>query len=147
MSEIKFKGTARAKLKYDDGSEKVIEQGNIIVDTGFDLIISSLISSENRPDTLSHVAIGSGNVLSTSSMTSLVNETNRGFGTWSWSPGSKIFTISTTYPKGSVVDLITEGGVFNASLGGTMFDRVLFSTPIQGSADMTYTQEFEFEVL
>lgn len=147
MSELKFKGTARAKLKYDDGREEIVEQGNMIVNSGFDLIISSLISSSNRPNTLSHVAIGTGDTVSSSSMTALVNETHRGFGTWSWSAGSKVFTISTTYPKGSVLDLIAEGGVFNASIGGTMFDRVVFTSPVQGTADMTYTQEFEFEVL
>ena len=147
MSELKFKGTARAKLKYDDGREEIVEQGNMIVNSGFDLIISSLISTNDRPETLSHVAIGTGDTPSASSMTELVNETHRGFGSWNWSAGSKVFTISTTYPKGSVLDLIAEGGVFNASIGGTMFDRVVFTSPVQGTADMTYTQEFEFEVL
>lgn len=145
--ELKFKGTARARLKFDDGREEVVEQGNMIVNSGFDLIINSLISTESRPDTLSHVAIGTGDTATSSSMTTLVNETHRGFGSWNWTQGSKVFTISTTYPKGSVLDLISESGVFNASSGGTMFDRVVFTSPVQGTADMTYTQEFEFEVL
>lgn len=148
MNKLKVKGKARAILKYDDGREEVIEQGNMIVNVGFDLLITSLIKTgSDRPNPLSHVAIGSGSTASSSSMTSLVSETNRGVGTWNWSTGSKVFTISTTYAKGSVTDLISEGGVFNASSGGVMFDRVVFPTPIQGSSDITYTQEFEFEVL
>lgn len=148
MNKFKLKGTARAILKYDDGREEVIEQGNMIVNSGFDLLISSLIKTgSDRPNSLSHVAIGTGSTASSSSMTALVAETNRGVGTWSWSAGSKVFRISTTYAKGSVTGLINEGGVFNASSGGTMFDRVVFTSPIQGTSDMTYTQEFEFEVL
>lgn len=148
MDKIKLKGTGRAILRYDDGRVETIEQPNMIVTSGFNFLISSLIKSgADRPNPMSHVAIGSGSTASTASMTALVTETNRGAGTWSWTAGNKKFTIRTTFPKGSVTALITEGGVFNAASGGTMLDRLVFSTPIQGSADLTYTQEFEFEVL
>ena len=42
---------------------------------------------------------------------------------------------------------ITEGGVFNAASGGSMFDRLVFETPFTGAADTTFAMEFEFEVM
>lgn len=148
MSEkLKIKGTARGICRYDDGRVEVIEQGNMIVNSGFDMLIRSLIKTDGRPNPLSHVAIGSGTAATSAAMTSLAQEHHRGKGTWTWNQGSKVFTISTTYPKGSVTELIAEGGVFNASSGGAMFDRVVFSPTTQGTIDMTYTQEFDFEVM
>lgn len=144
---IKIKGTARAILEHEDGRVEVYETHNMIVTTGFNMIIKSLINSTSRPDVLSHIAVGTGTTVSTASMTTLVTETHRAAGTWSWSEGDSKFTISTTFAKGAVTDKITEGGVFNASSGGTMFDRVVFETPFQGASDITYTQQFEFEVL
>lgn len=146
-NEIKLKGTARAKLVHDDGRVEVYETHNMIVTTGFNLVIASITGVGTRPDVLSHIAIGKGTTSTAASQTALATEVKRQSGTWTWTPGSSKFTISTTFPKGSVTDLITEGGVFNAASGGSMFDRVVFEHPFQGASDITYTQEFEFEVL
>ena len=43
--KIKFKGTGRVTLTHDDGRVEVYEQHNMIVNSGFNIIISSLISS------------------------------------------------------------------------------------------------------
>ena len=145
--KIKLKGLARAILKHDDGRVETYETHNMIVTTGFDLVIKAITGVGGRPDVLSHIAVGKGTTSASASQTSLVTEVKRGAGTWTWTPGSSKFTISTTFPKGSVTDLVTEGGVFNAATDGVMFDRVVFETPFQGASDITYTQEFEFEVL
>lgn len=145
--KLKIKGTARGICRYDDGRVEIVEQGNMIVNSGFDMLIQSLIKSSGRPNPLSHVAIGSGTTATSASMTALSAEHHRGAGTWTWNTGSKLFTISTTFAKGAVTQLIAEGAVFNAASGGTMFDRVAFSQAVQGTSDMTYTQEFTFEVM
>lgn len=145
--KIKLKGLARAILRHDDGRVETYETHNMIVTTGFDLVIKSITGVGGRPDVLSHIAVGTGTTSSAASQTSLISEVARNAGTWNWNQGSSKFTISTTFPKGSVTALITEGGVFNAASGGVMFDRVVFETPFQGASDITYTQEFEFEVL
>lgn len=144
--EIKIKGTARAILTHDDGRVEVIEDHNMIVNGGFDLLISSLIKSSNRPNPLTHIAVGRGTTAAAAGQTALVNEAYRKAGTWSWSAGTKVFTITATWSRGAVTGTITEGAVFNASSGGTMFDRIVFSTPFTGAADIQYTQQFEFEV-
>lgn len=146
MSKLKVKGTARAILTHKDGRVEVIEDHNMIMNGGFDLLISSLINSSNRPNPLSHIAIGTGTTAVAATQTALANEYARKAGTWSWNSGTKTFTITASWNTGEVLGVITEGAVFNASSGGTMFDRIVFSTPFTGSADIQYTQQFEFEV-
>lgn len=147
MSNIKLKGVGKAIIKRGDGKVDVVENSNMIVDAGKDFIIKSLImTGSNRPNPLGWVAIGKGGGATTPTMTALVDESNRGVGTFTYSGDGVSFTVSTTYTRGSVVGTITEGGVFNSDVGGTMFDRVLFSPSIELGADDEYTQEFTFTV-
>lgn len=144
----KIKSRVYATVKYDDGHEETIEQGhNLITTAGFNMLIQSLINTSNRPAVLGYIAIGTGTTAASATQTSLVTENKRKAGTWSWTSGSDTFTISTTWDRGQVTAKITEGGVFNASSGGTMFDRIVFETPFQGASDIQYTQHFEFQVL
>lgn len=144
--KIKFKGTGRVTLTHDDGRVEVYEQHNMIVNSGFNIIISSLISSE-RPAQLSHVAIGTGTAATSETQTTLVTEKYRKAGTWTWVSGSKKFSIKADWDRGAVLGTITEGGVFNAATGGSMFDRLVFETPFTGAADTKFSMEFEFEVM
>lgn len=144
--KVGIKGTARAILTHSDGRVEVIEEHNMIMNGGFDLLISSLINDTGRPDPLAYIAIGSGTTATAATQTALVDEKYRAQGTWDWTAGSKVFTITASWNQGAVLGTITEGAVFNASTGGTMFDRIVFSTPFTGSSDIQYTQQFEFEV-
>ena len=144
--KLQIKGTARAILTHTDGRVEVIEDHNMIMNGGFDLLISSLINSSNRPNPLGYIAIGRGTTATAATQTALVNEAYRKAGTWSWNAGTKTFTITASWATGAVTGNITEGAVFNASSGGTMFDRIVFSTPFAGASDIQYTQQFEFEV-
>lgn len=144
--KLQIKGTARAILTHTDGRVEIIEDHNMIMNGGFDLLISSLINSSNRPDPLGYIAIGRGTTATAATQTALVNEAYRKAGTWSWNAGTKTFTITASWATGAVTGNITEGAVFNASSGGTMFDRIVFSTPFAGASDIQYTQQFEFEV-
>lgn len=147
MTAIKMKGTGRAILTKENGEKTVYEHHNLITTAGFNFLIKSIISGTGRPNVLSHIAIGTGTTAANVSQTALVSETNRGAGTWTWSEGSKTFKITTAFDRGAVSGTITEGAVFNAATGGTMFDRVVFATPITVGTDVQYTQEFEFEVI
>lgn len=148
MNNLKIKGTSRRTIEHSDGTVEKIEEHNMIVTSGFNLIISSLITSgSGRPNTLGYVAIGSGTTAPNASQTTLVSEQYRKAGSWTWSAGSKTFTITSSWDKGAVVGSIAESGVFNASSGGSMFDRVVFENPSVLTADDKYTQEFEFEVM
>lgn len=144
--KVAIKGTARAILTHDDGRVEIIEDHNMIMNGGFDLLISSLINSSDRPNPLGYIAIGTGDTATNATQTALANEYDRLQGTWLWVPGSKSFTIQAAWAKGAVLGTIKEGAVFNAASGGTMFDRIVFSTPFTGSSDIQYTQQFVFEI-
>ena len=147
MSSIKMKGVGKATIKRANGKVEVFENSNMIVNAGKDFIIKSLImTGANRPNPLGWIAIGKGVGPTTPTMTSLVSESNRGASSFIYSGDGVTFTVRTTYPRGSVSGLITEGGVFNSDVGGVMFDRVLFSPSIELGADDEYTQEFTFTV-
>lgn len=146
-TKLNLKGTARTILTHDDGRVEVFEQHNMIVNSGFNFIISSMINSgNNRPSPMGYIALGTGDTAAAATQTSLVNETYRAAGTWQWSAGSKTFTITASWAKGAVLGTITEAGVFNSSSGGTMLDRLVFSTPFTGASDIQYTQQLEFEI-
>ena len=144
--KLKVKGTARTILTHKDGTKEVFEQHNMIMNVGFDLLISSLINSSNRPDPLGYVALGTGTTATAATQTALANQTYIKQGVWSWNAGSKTFTITAEWSTGEVLGTITEGAVFNAISDGVMFDRIVFSTPFVGASDIQYTQQFEFEV-
>lgn len=147
MSKFKLKGVGTATIRRKDGSVEVFRNSNMIVDTGKDFIIKSVImTGMNRPEPMGYVAVGGGDSPTLPTMTALVNETNRTAGQWSYSGDGVSFTIAATFPRGSVVGKITEGGVFNAQSGGVMLDRVLFSPSVELDADDEYTQEFTFTV-
>lgn len=144
--KLQLKGTARTILEHTDGTKEVFEQHNMIMNVGFDLLISSLINSSNRPSPLGYVAIGTGTTATAATQTALANQKYIKQGTWSWNSGEKKFTITAEWNTGEVTGTITEGGVFNASSEGVMFDRIVFSTPFVGASDIKYTQQFEFEI-
>lgn len=147
MSNIKLKGVGRAIIKRSNGKVDVVENSNMIVNVGKDFIIKSLImTGSNRPNPLGWVAIGKGTGATTPTMTKLVNESNRKAGTFTYNGNGNSFSVKTTYTRGGVSGVITEGGVFNSDVGGVMFDRVLFSPSIEIGADDEYTQEFTFTV-
>lgn len=147
MSEIKIKGVGKAIIKRADGSVDIVKNSNMIVNAGKDFVIKSIImTGSNRPNPMGYIAVGKGTTPTTPTMTSLVTEAKRGATNWTYDGNGVTFTASTTFARGSVTGTITEGGVFNASSGGVMFDRVLFSPAIVLGADDEYTQEFTFTV-
>lgn len=144
---LKIIGVAKTTLTHDDGRVEVFEQHNMIVNTGFSFIISSMIKSgSDRPNPMGYIALGTGKTAAKATDTALEKESFRKQGTWSWSTGAKSFTIKASWNKGEVTGVITECGVFNAATGGTMLDRLIFSTPFTGASDIQYTQELTFTV-
>lgn len=144
---IKITGMARTILTHDDGTQEVYEQHNMIVNTGLYFIIQSMIKSgSDRPNPMGYIALGTGTTAAAATQTALVTEAYRKAGTWSWSSGSTSFTLTASWDRGAVTGTITEAGVFNASSGGTMLDRLVFSTPFTGASDIQYTQQLVFTV-
>ena len=104
------------------------EKHNMIVNAGFAYVYQLLTNQTSRPKAITHIAFGTGTATTTSGMTALANEVYRSTVTRSWNSSTREITLSGTIPTNSNINAsIAEVGLFNASSGGTMFDRATFS--------------------
>jgi len=85
--------------------------------------------SARRPAALGHIAVGT--------------EIARKAATYAHVAGTKVFSFEATFDPGEATGAITEAGVFNAAVAGTMLDRVVFAVINKGAND-TLTQKFTF---
>lgn len=132
-----FKLTGKLKIELND--EVVAEVPNIVVSDGKAFVASRM---KNTTDSaMSHMAIGTGSTAAAASDSALGSELS----------GSRTALTSTTVTDNDIVYVatfgagtgtgaVTEAGIFNASSGGTMLCRTVFSVVNKGSADsMTIT--------
>lgn len=145
---MKLTGKSRLIVRHEDGRVETTETHNLILNGGFDFVISKMITTDSSAP-MKYVAVGTGTSETAATMTGLQTETNRTQGTWDWTSGQadKTFKITATFAQGAVTGTITEAGVCNAASAGTFLDRVLYDTPISGGSDTTVTVEFEFGVV
>ena len=88
---------------------------------------------------MSHMAIGTGTTSAAAGNTTLVTELDRNALTSTTVTNAAIAYVAT-YAAGDGTGAITEAGLFNASSGGDMLCRTVFSVVNKGSADsMTIT--------
>ena len=132
---LKLKGRVNLKLIGSDGGikdERDID--NLVVDAGLDHIAARI--KDATETAMTHYAVGSGSTAAAAADTDLGSIL-----------GSRVTLTSTTvtdnevayvadFGAGVSTGAITEAGVFNASTGGTMLARVVFST-INKAADDT----------
>jgi hypothetical protein len=83
---------------------------------------------------MSHMAIGTGTTAAAAGQTTLTTEANRQALTSTNVSGAAV-TYSATFGAGNGTGAITEAGLFNASSGGTMLCRTVFSVINKGAAD------------
>ena len=88
---------------------------------------------------MSHMEIGSGSTAAAASDTALGSALGR-VSLTSTNVSSAVVTYVATFGAGTGTGAVTEAGLFNASSGGTMLCRTVFSVVNKGSADsMTIT--------
>ena len=145
---MKLTGKSRLIVKHKDGRVETTETHNLILNGGFDYVISKMITADSSAP-MKYIAIGTGTSETTATMTGLQTETNRAQGSWTWASGQaqKTFKISASFAEGAVIGTITEAGVCNAATAGTFLDRVLYDTPLVGDTNSAITVEFEFGVV
>ena len=145
---MKLTGKSRLIVRHSDGRVETTEKHNLILNGGFDFVISKIITTDSSAP-MKYVAVGTGTNETVATMTGLQTETNRTQGSWTWTSGqaNKTFKLSASFAEGAVIGTITEAGVCNAASSGTFLDRVLYDTPLVGALDTTITVEFEFGVV
>ena len=105
---------------------------NLVVTAGKGYIASRM--KDATATAMSHMAIGTGTTAAAANQTTLVTEANRQALTSTTVSGAAV-TYSATFGAGNGTGAITEAGLFNASSGGTMLCRTVFSVINKGAAD------------
>lgn len=98
---------------------------NLIVDKGYDFI-SDCFGNSTRPAAMRYIAVGTGTAAPAATNTALGSEVLRKACTYTHTASSKFFTLNVTFNPGEASAALTEAGVFNATSGGSMFDRVTY---------------------
>ena len=102
------------------------EVPNLVVTTGKVYIAGKMIATDqNVPVAMSHMGIGTGTASPAAEDTALGTQTGRVLLSGSLQETNSI-TYTATFPAGTGTGAITEAGIFNASVNGTMLCRTVF---------------------
>ena len=125
------------KLTIALNDEIVQEVPNLVVTAGKEYVASRI--KDATATAMSHMAIGTGSPAAAASQTALGSESARTGLTSTTVSGADIVYVDT-FAAGTGTGAITEAGIFNASSGGTMLCRTVFSVVNKGASDaMTIT--------
>jgi len=125
------------KLTIALNDEIVQEVPNLVVTAGKGYVASRM--KDASATAMSHMAIGSGDTAAAAGQTALGTELARTALTSTTVSGADIVYVDT-FAAGTGTGAITEAGIFNASSGGTMLCRTVFSVVNKGANDaMTIT--------
>lgn len=134
----RVRGRLRLELIGPDGQTKqVVEKDNLVVNAGLNQLREMMFDSVS-PTALTlytHIAIGSGATAAALTDTALVSElARRAFDNYT-AGGTGVATVDVTVPAGTGTGAITEAGIFDASSGGNMFNRVVFTSVNKTASD------------
>ena len=122
---VSVKGKLQILVLDDQGVEKdqrLVD--NLVVAVGKDVIASRLIG--NTLPVFSHMAIGSANVVPTTSQTTLGSELGR-VTLDSVLRTANAISYAATFPAGTGTGTLTEAGIFNDGSSGNMLCRTNFN--------------------
>ena len=137
MSGINDQLQLKGHLQIHLNDELVQDIDNLVVTTGKNLVASRLVGTSS--DVMSHMAIGSGTTAAAAGNTALGTELGR-VSLTSGSASSAVVTYVATFAAGTGTGAVTEAGLLNASSGGTLLCRTVFSVVNKGANDsMTVT--------
>ena len=117
--------------------EVVHEVDNLVVTAGKNFVASRM--KDTTKAAMTHMAVGTGTTTAAASQTALVTENDRNTLTSTTVTANAIAYVCT-WAAGDATAALTEAGIFNASSGGDMLCRTVFSVVNKASADsMTIT--------
>lgn len=139
---IRVRGDLTLILERPDGTKKVTQNKNMILNGGFDFICDA-IGNPSRGNPISHIALGTSTTAADPAQTGLLTEIARLSGTYSHTTNTKYFTLTAAFPAGVATGNITEACVVNAGSGGTKLNRLTF-TAVDKQPDDTLMAIFTF---
>ena len=130
---LKLRGEVALVLRDKNGNvkdERTIK--NLIVDTGLNFICDRMKDDETA---MTHMALGSGSTAAAAGDTSLGSQLgSREVLDSSTVTNNQIVYVSS-FEAGDATGAVTEAGIFNASSGGDMLCRTVFSVVNKGASD------------
>ena len=131
-----MKGSLQIRLN----DEVVREVDNLVVTAGKGYVASRMESDVSGGSAImSHMAIGSGSTSAAAGDTALGSQLGRVALTSTGISGA-VLTYTASFAAGTGTGAVTEAAILNASSGGTMLCRTVFSVVNKGSSDsMTIT--------
>ena len=129
-----LQGQLEIVLKDESGKVKERrKEKNLIVNTGLNAILDRLVGTSEA--VMSHMGLGSSSTAAAAGQTALVSQLgSREALDSSTVTGSSVAYVCT-FEAGDATGTITEAGIFNASSGGTMLCRSVFSSITKGAND------------
>ena len=126
-SEVSPKGWVTITKTNEHGEvTEQFEVPNLVVTTGKVYIAGKMIALDtNVPVAMSHMAIGTGTSSPLADDIALGTQTGRVLLSGALQ-GTNDITYTATFPAGTGTGAITEAGIFNASVNGTMLCRTVF---------------------
>ena len=132
---LKLKGRVGIVLKDKDGNVKETRDiDNLVVDAGLDYIASRM--KDATATAMTHMALGSGSTAAAAADTDLGSILGSRETLDSTTVTDNTVVFVSSFEAGDATGAVTEAGIFNASSGGTMLCRTVFSV-VNKAADDT----------
>lgn len=134
----KATGNLVVEIKNDKGVVvETREVKNLVVDDGLEYIASRM--KDTTATAMSHMAIGTGTTAAAAGDTALGTQAHRNALTSTTVTANAVAYVAS-FAAGEGTGAITEAGILNASSGGTLLCRTVFSVVNKGASDsMTIT--------
>lgn len=133
--DLTLKGRLDIVVTAEDGTVKQRESvKNLVVTTGKEFVASRMAGTSSS--VMSHMAIGTGTTAAAAGDSTLGSQSARVSLTSTTATNNDVVYVAT-FEAGtpSSAAAITEAGIFNASTGGTMLCRTVFSEINKGTSD------------
>jgi len=133
---LKVTGDVTVTITGPDGQvkdERLIK--NLVVTAGKQFIASSMLkTAANTPLAMTHMGIGSGGVAASAGDTALSSQLGR-VALGSSAAAGAVVTYTAIFQAGTGTGAVTEAGVFNAAVNGTLLCRTVFAVVNKGADD------------
>jgi hypothetical protein len=134
---LKLSGQLNIVLKDKAGNVKETrEVKNLVVDTGLAFIASRMTGTSKA--VMSHMALGSSTTAAAAGQTDLVSVlgSREALDSTTLTGSNKAVAYVSSFEAGDGTGAVTEAGIFNASSGGDMLCRTVFSVVNKGADDI-----------
>ena len=130
--QINVKGAVTIQVFDKSGAVKETREiKNLVVTAGKGFIAARMVGT---PTAMSHMALGATNTAAANADTALGSELGR-VALASATASGAVVTYTASFPAGTATGAVVEAGILNASSGGTLLCRTVFSVVNKGADD------------